>query len=173
MKKILMVGFVLSIMVCFAFAPMERQIVKAGTTVTLTFDPDGNVSLDVSPATFDFGVVYANTSESTGSTYFTLWNNGSTDNMSTTIEITTGATNFTIDEDSAPDGWDNYSLNLTGGTISGAGYWIHEGETIVLDDDLDVADDGQTFGLWLFISNITQNWSTDTIVCTLVGTVTY
>jgi len=170
MKKIFVIGLVLCIMVCLAFAPMERQVVKAGTTITITFDPYGNVSLDVSPATWPVGVIYANSSAASGITYFNIWNNGTVDNMSTTIQITTPATNFTLNDSAIPTGFDNYSLNLTGGSISGKSAWVDDDATIELDDDLDVVG-SDDFGFVLYISNITQNFSTDTIVCTLVGSI--
>ena len=168
MKKILMIGLVISILIGLAFVPSDKQSVKAGYTITITFDPDGNVSLDVSPATYAFGTLYANSSEGTTATYFTIWNNGSMDDMQTDLQINTSPAALTVDEDSVPAAMDNYALWLDKGTVSSAEAWCKESDWIELDSDLDTTGT-ETFGFTLYIYGISANHSQQTLVIDLTG----
>ena len=158
-------------MMLFAtFSPIPISIVKAATTDTIqiTFDPQGNISIDVSPANYNFSTFWSYSNESTTGTYFTMWNNGTVDNMITTIQITDSPASLTVDEDSAPVSDDNYALYLIGGDASGIDNWVLESTTIQLDSDLDRAGT-KTFGFTLYMSNITANHTWQSLNLTLTG----
>ena len=167
-----MIGAIVIMMLFATFSPIPISIVKAATTDTIeiTFDPQGNISIDVSPANYNFSTFWSYSNESTTGTYFTMWNNGTVDNMITTIQITDSPADLTVDEDSPPVADDNYALYLIGGDASGIDNWILESTTIQLDSDLDRAGT-KTFGFTLYMSNITANHTWQSLNLTLTGSV--
>jgi hypothetical protein len=170
-KKILTIALVISILSIASFSPISITVL-AGTTETITieFDPQGNISVDVNPETYNFSTFWSYSNESTTSTYFTLWNNGSVD-MQTDIQITTSPSALDVDESDVPTADDEYALYLIGGTASGINNWVQENATIQLDSLLDIAGT-ESFGFTLYMSNITSNHSWQTIVTTLTGSST-
>jgi len=168
-KKTLMIGLILVMLMIASFSPVTINVLAATTdTITIEFDPEGNISIDVSPGTYNFSTFWSNTSESTSGTYFTMWNNGTVDNMQTDIQITASPASLTIDEDSVPIADDNYALYLIGGTASGVNAWVRESTTIQLDSDLDRTGT-ETFGFTLYLSNITANHTWQSMTITLTG----
>jgi len=168
-KKILMIALVTSILSIASFSPISITVLAGTTdTITITFDPQGNISIDVSPETYDFSTFWSYSDESTGGTYFTLWNNGTVDNMQTDIQITTSPANLCVDYNNTPTADNYYGLNLTGGTATGINYWVQEDATIQLDSDLDRSGT-KTFGFTLYLSNITVDHAEQTLVVTLTG----
>ncbi len=171
-KKILIICLVIFTMVFATFAPISK-IVLAGTTdtVTLTFDPMGNVSIDIQPYSYAFGSVWANASKQTNNNYFTIWNNGSIDNCVVDAQVTTdalglnnavGATGTQTD--------DTYSLRIRRGTVTNSTY-ISEHYWAQVSSALDRGAAGsQNFGFRLTISNITSNITSQTVVVTFRGT---
>ena len=172
MKKTLMICIVVSMMLFATFSPIPISIVKAATTDTIqiTFDPQGNISIDVSPDNYNFSTFWSYSNQSTTGTYFTMWNNGTVDNMQTTIQITDSPPQLTIDETNVPTADDNYALYLIGGTVSGLDAWVLESTTIQLDSDLDRAGT-ETFGFTLYMSNITANHTWQSFNLTLTGSI--
>jgi hypothetical protein len=163
-KKILMIALVIVMMVFSTFTPISK-IVSAGSydTLTITFKGVGNVSLDVSRGSYNFTTMYAKTMKNTSATYFEIWNNGTVANMIIDVKITSGP-GLTVDEDSSPNGNDGYALRgITGGTIQYQP-WYKESDWVRLDDSL-AKGTPETFGLRLYISNLTANttWKTMTV----------
>ena len=169
-KKILMTALVISILSITSFSPVSITVLADTTdTITITFDPQGNISIDVSPESYNFSTFWSYSNESTTTAYFTLWNNGTVDNMLTDIQITANSPgDLTCDEDSIPTTDDYYALNLTGGTATGINHWVKESAAIQLDSDLDKSGT-KTFGFTLYLSNITANHSWQTLTVTLTG----
>lgn len=168
-KKILMICLILSMLVLTSITPVSITVRAATTdTITITFDPQGNISIDSSPVEYNFSTFWSYSNESTGINDFTVWNNGTVDNMQTDIQITASPASLTIDEDSAPVSDDNYALYLIGGTASGVNAWVKESTTIQLDSDLDRAGT-KTFGFTLYLSNITANHTWQEMTLTLTG----
>jgi len=84
------------------------------TSISVTFDPDATIYIDITPKTYDFGSVQAGQWEnSTGST-FTLYNNG-TIPIDTQIKTnaTTDSSQLTLDADGSPT-TDAYSFRTSG-----------------------------------------------------------
>ena len=168
-KKILMIALVTSILSIASFSPISITVLAGTTdTITITFDPQGNISLDVSPEVWNLSILWSYSNESTGGTYFTLWNNGTVDNMQTDIQITTSPADLYLDYNATPSADNYYGLNLTGGTASGINHWVQEGATIQLDSDIN-SGGSDTFGFTLYLSNITANHTWQTLVVTLTG----
>ena len=106
----LYVYVVTTLMICIALSP----VIMAATEdqITVTFDPDGQIDIDVSPETLAFGSVQADNSEESTQT-LTLYNNG-TLSMQTTCEtnVTTDEGNMECDGDGTPS-QDFFSLQFT------------------------------------------------------------
>ena len=164
-----MIGLVLFLMVFATCAPMSITV-WAGTTdtITLTFDPMGNISIEVAPESYDFGTIWASSGKPTASNYFTIWNNGTINNMDTDILITDDPDDLAVNETAPPGGVDYYSLLVLQGSVSAAP-WVKESDWSDLDSDIDMGGT-DNFGLCLYISNISQNWTQQTMVVTLMGT---
>ena len=114
-------------------------------------------------------VLWSDSNRSSSDTYFTLWNNGTVDNMQTTIQITTPPTDLFVQYNgTVPATDDYYGLKLTGGTISAINDWVEEDSAIQLDSDID-SSGSNTFGFTLYMSNITANHTWQTLVVTLTG----
>ena len=105
-------AFLVSAIVISAITPLVMAATE--DNVHITFDPDGQIDIDVSPASYDFGSSQANAwTNSTGS-YFTLYNNGTVP-MDTQIKsnATTDETTMTLNTAGNP-GLDEYSFNTSG-----------------------------------------------------------
>jgi hypothetical protein len=81
------------LVVTFILAAFTPHILAATTDdLIITFDPDGDIDIDVNISQYDFGSIQANTWTNTSGGTFTLYNNG-TVSMDTRIK-----TNATTDE---------------------------------------------------------------------------
>ena len=167
-RKILLICLVMSLVLLAPFAPTTITVFAATSdTITITFDPQGNISIDVDPGTYNFTQVWAYQNDSTTEHYFTMWNNGTTDGMLTEVRATTSPAGLSNDNNSVPDGDDEYALNVTQGTVEYT-LWVPEHTYVTLDTDLDRSGT-ETFGLNLYLSNITTNLTWQTLVLTLRG----
>lgn len=95
-KKVI-ISFFISLLVVIALTPAAL----AGTTdqVTITFDPAGFISIDVSPNALDFGTIIIGGSK-THASALTVYNNG-TSNMNTYV-TSSNATDMVCDNDGSP-----------------------------------------------------------------------
>ena len=159
----------LTIILMLFLAPMPiLEIVRAGNSITITFDPDSSFALDVSPSAYNLSTIYANSSESTGGATFTVWNNGTQGNMTTDIQITSGLASLSINESGDLLNDDTYAVYLIGGTISGVNNWVKQSTTIQLDNDIDMYG-SKTFGFTLYVSNLSSNYSWQSLTMTLTA----
>jgi hypothetical protein len=169
-KRILIILLVITMITFATFAPVSK-IVYAGTTdtITITFDPDGNSSIDISPNSYAFGSVWANASAQTNNNYFTIWNNGSGGDMVADAQVTTDAANLNNAIDATGTQTDDtYSLRIRRGAVSNSTY-ISEHYYAQVDSQLSKGSP-ENFGFRLTISNITSNITSQTVVVTFRGT---
>jgi hypothetical protein len=170
LKRILIILLVIIMITSATFAPISK-IVFAGTTdtVTLTFDPDGNSSIDVSPSSYAFGSVWANASKQTNNNYFTIWNNGSGGDMVVDACVTGNAADLANTATPTGTQTDNtYSLRIRKGAVSNSTY-ISNQYYAQVDSQL-VKGAPENFGLLLTVSNITSNITSQTVIVTFRGT---
>ena len=168
-KKILMIGLVIAMTIFATFAPISITVLAADSdTITITFNPAGNISIDVYPGSYNFSTIWAGSSKATTVTYFTVYNNGSIGNMVSSIEVTDDPENLAPDEDSPPTGNDAYALRVLAGSVSDTP-WVKESGWAQLDSDIDKGGSDQ-FGLRLYVSNLTQNFTWQHMVVTVRGT---
>jgi len=164
-KKIILVGLI-SAMLVSALTPIVMAVTEEG--ITITFDPSGNIDIDVSPNSYDFGTAGANDwTNSTGSA-FTLYNNGST-SMDTQIKTnaTTDSGEMTLDPDGTAIPADNYSLNTSG---LDANAWITTAYGADVDSALEALG-SKGFDLCLLLADISQDWTQQTTTVYFQGSI--
>lgn len=150
-----------STMLLAAFTP----IVMAATTddLIITFNPDGDIDIDVNMSSYNFSSVLANTwSNTTGGT-FTLYNNG-TVAMDTRIKTnaTTDETDMSLNATGTAPQQDEYAIYIEG--LDNPQY-LESSYNLYLDSAL-LPQDSKTFDVCLRIGlNLSANhsWQTTTI----------
>ena len=157
-------GILITFIILAGFTPLVWAATE--DTVIITFDPDGNIDIDISYSSYNYSTVYANTWANTSGGYFTLYNNGSVP-MDTEIK-----TNSTTD----PVGSGQMSLNATGVPPSTDEYAIYIEDLdfpgylttaygVDFDQGLNPLD-SKTFDICLLLGvNLSANhsWQTSTI----------
>ncbi len=151
-KKILF-AWLVSMLWLSVLTPM---VLADETSISVTFDPDGGIDIDVSPKTNAFGSVQAGSYKKTAASYFTLYNNGTVP-MDTQFKsnATTDSMELALDNDGSP-AVDSYSLQTIG--LSADGY-ITNAYAAALDSAL-AADGTQGFDLNLTMgTTLTTNFT--------------
>jgi hypothetical protein len=156
------IGF--AILVSFVMLAATMPMVLAATvdTVIITFDPDGDIDIDVNLSDYNFSSVVASIwSNTTGGT-FTLYNNGT---IPMDTEIRTNAStdegDMDLNESDVPPGMDEYAIYIQGLDFEN---YVNSSYTIEFDQGLDPSD-SKTFDICLLLGNISTNhsWQTTTI----------
>ena len=161
-KKIAIIALIITIMFFTNFTPMSK-IVSADDTVDIYFQITGNMTIEVSPASYNFTQVYANSSKSTATNTFTIWNNGTVDNLTIDAIIAYAGT-LTISESAPPTLTDSYALQGLTGTVDSTP-WYKESGYAIIDNDL-ARGTPEYFGLKLYAGNITANTAWETLTIT-------
>jgi hypothetical protein len=156
------IGFTL--FVSFIILGTTSPLVLAATedTVIITFDPDGDIDIDVNLSYYNFSnVVSGIWSNTTGGT-FTLYNNG-TIPMDTEIRsnASTDEGDMDLNESDVPPGMDEYAIYIAGLDTEN---YVNSSYTIEFDQGLNPSD-SKTFDICLLLGNISTNhsWQTTTI----------
>ncbi len=135
--------------------------------VIITFDPDGDIDIDVSLASYNFSSVLANEWANTTGSSFTLYNNG-TVTMDTRIKTnaTTDEGNMTLDAVGTPS-QDEYSIMTNGLDSDGFLDSSYSGDY----DSALSPNDSKGFDICLLIgTNLSTNHSWQTTTITFQGT---
>ena len=135
-------------------------------SISITFNPSGNIDLDISPQSADVGVVGAGSSAGTAANYFTLYNNG-TVGMDTQIEAnsTTDSGNLTLDGDGSP-GLDYFSLYVTGNCPN---QYI---SSTPANWKQDLAPGGsETFGITVYLGQISMDYGQEKVTINVTGSI--
>jgi hypothetical protein len=155
-KKIYVI-LVTSIFVA-AFTPLV--LAASEDSVVITFDPNGDIDIDISLASYAFGSIYANQwSNTTGGT-FTLYNNG-TVAMDTQIKTnaTTDSAQMSLNASGVPPGTDKYAIYISGLDV---GNYLTTAYSLEFDQGLLPAD-SKTFDICLRLgTNLSANFTTQT-----------
>lgn len=156
------IGF--SILVSFIMLAATIPMVLGATvdTVIITFDPEGDIDIDVNLSYYNFSSVVAGIwSNTTGGT-FTLYNNG-TIPMDTEIRsnASTDEGDMDLNESGVPPDMDEYAIYIEGLDFEN---YVNSSYTIEFDQGLDPID-VKTFDICLLLGNISTNhsWQTTTI----------
>ena len=153
-----------SILVSLILLASASPLVLAATedTVIITFDPDGDIDIDVNLSYYNFSSVVAGIwSNTTGGT-FTLYNNGT---IPMDTEIRTNASTDEGDMDLNQSGiapqMDEYAIYIIGLDFEN---YVNSSYTIEFDQGL-LPNDSKTFDIGLLLGNISANhtWQTTTI----------
>lgn len=168
-KLYVYVYVVVALMICIALSPVI--IAATEDEITVTFDPDGQIDLDISPGILNFGSVQAENSEESIQT-ITLYNNG-TLAMQTTCEtnVTTEVGNMECDGDGTP-GLDFFSFQLTSTSMDGNNAYIsnNTGSPTTLDNSMNPSG-SDTFKITIYIGSLSANHTTQTTTVNFTGTI--
>jgi hypothetical protein len=155
-KKIYVV-LVTSIIIA-AFTPLV--LAASEDSVVITFDPNGDIDIDVSLASYAFGGVNSNSWRNTTGGTFTLYNNG-TVAMDTQIRTnaTTDSAQMSLNASGVPPGTDKYAIYIDGLDVEN---YVNSSYTIEFDQGLLPAD-SKTFDICLRLgTNLSANFTTQT-----------
>ena len=154
-------GILVIILIIAGFTPLVWAATE--DTVIITFDPEGNINIDVSYTSYNYSTVPANTWKNTTGGYFTLYNNGTVP-MTTQIKTnaTTDQANMALNASGVPPTTDQYAIYIE--DVDSPDYltavYAH-----VFDQNL-ASHDSKAFDICLFIGvNLSANhsWQTTTI----------
>ena len=156
------------VMIIAGFTPLVWAATE--DTVIITFDPEGNIAIDISYLSYNFSNVSAGTWANTTGEYFTLYNNGSVP-MTTEINTTdkTQEGNMSLNESGVPPGTDEYAIYIE--DLSPPGGYLNT-SYIVFDQGLNPLD-SKTFDICLLLGvNLSANFSWQTTTITFRGSPT-
>ena len=164
MKRKIVIG-IIPLVIIATISP----IIMATTedAVIITFDPDGDIDIDVSPVNYSFGsIISGSWSNTTGNT-FTLYNNGT---IYMDVRIKTNATtdegNLTLDPDGNP-GIDFFSIETSGFDIDD---YLPSSYGTTFDENLSPGGN-KAFDLHLNIGIISANHSQQTTTIYFQGSI--
>jgi len=148
-------------------------LAKHEDTLVITFDPNADIDIDVSNATYDFGTVLSDVWTNTTGEYFTLYNNG-TIAMDTAINCSniTQEGNMSLNTSAQAPQQDEFAIYIQDLTTEG---YLNESLTppnayhTYFDQDL-APSGSKTFDICLLIGvNISANHSSQTTTITFRG----
>jgi hypothetical protein len=147
---------------------LTPMVLAVNTKISVTFDPNGTVILDVRPYTWAAGVVLAGQAKLSGAADFTVWNNG-TVTMTIYLQTNDTADSAGMDYVAGAPGANQFALNTTGFTTSNT--WIPVGAYSQAYHNLAGGSTSKTFGLRVQIgATLTTNYSTQRIEIRFQGT---
>ena len=154
-------GILVTLIILAGFTPLVWAATE--DTVIITFDPDGNIDIDISYSSYNFSSVSTNTWANTTGGYFTLYNNGSVP-MDTEIKTnaTTDETDMSLNATDVPPSTDEYAIYIEDLDFPG---YLTTAYGTDFDQTLNPLD-SKTFDICLLIGvNLTANfsWQTTTI----------
>jgi len=154
-------------------ATVPLVLAKTQDTLVITFDPNGDIDIDVNNATHAFGIVLANTWSNTTGGYLTLYNNG-TVNMNTAINCSnvTQEGDMSLNLSTSAPQQDEYAVYIDGLTVSG---YLNQSLTTTAYHSAfqtnQAPNDPKTFDVCLLIGvNLSANHTTQTTTLYFYGT---
>ena len=170
MKRIFLIELIVVMLMIAITSPTMVEVGKAATitdTVVVTFNPKGNLTIEVFPATWSAGELYVNQSATTSTTNFTAYNNGTVTWATLWVHAATGQDMTLV---ASSPGSDEFMM-LVNGTGTDITTWteIHTNRTL----ETSVATDAsENFGLNITMGTVfTSDWDeqTSTVTLTAVG----
>ena len=159
-KKIVL-AVLISMMWITTLTPM---VLAVNTKISVTFDPNGTVTLDVWPNSWAVGVIMAGTNYASAAAAFTVWDNGT---ISMYVQLQTNSTSDPVGSGmtytAGAPGSNAFALNTTGFTTTNTyipvGSW-----TTYHTLDATAGVDSKTFGLKITIGGtLTTNYTSQKI----------
>jgi hypothetical protein len=156
------IGF--SLLISFIMLAATTPIVFAATedTVIITFNPTGDIDIDVNISHYNFSNVVAGIWTNTTGGTFTLYNNGT---IPMDTEIRTNAStdegDMNLNQSGVAPNVDEYAIYIEGLDFEN---YLNSSYTIEFDQSLDPSD-SKTFDMCLLLGNISANhsWQTTTV----------
>jgi len=137
-------------------------------TLVISFDPEGDIDIDVNNATYNFSTIDANTQEATTGNWFTLYNNG-TIAMDTQVNCsnTTDTRQMVLNESGVAPTQDQYAIYIYDLDTPA---WLNQTLSVEHDTSLNPNDNKQ-FDIALLIGdNLSSNWSWQEVTLWFRGT---
>jgi len=153
LEKYFLIGLVIMLVIT-AFMPQHIVLGDgASDTLQITFDPSGAVNGNVSPESYDFGGITFETNE-TSTAQFTLYNNGTIPMSAVARQNqTTDTGDMTCNGAGGALAQNEYSINITDGTVSNDGDYINDVGDSTIESSLDGAGSTETFYLMLHLGD--------------------
>jgi hypothetical protein len=131
--------------------------------VVISFNPYGDIDIDVDHTTYNFTTIYAATTKDSGASEFTLYNNGTID-MDTDINCSATSENMHLNETTSAPQTDEYAIYVNT-TLTNPNWLNHTYETMQADYDTSLSpNDNKAFGMTLRIgTNLSANHSWQTV----------
>jgi len=169
MKKLWLIELIVVMLIVAITSPTIVEVGKAANatdTVSVTFTPSGNLTIDVGPVGWAAGSLYASESASTTPTYFTAYNNGTVTWATLYIKAAT-ASDMTLVA-SFTGSADEFMMYVNGtGTDITTWTEIHTNQTL---ETAVTPTSTETFGLKITMdSAFTDDWSLQTSVVSLTA----
>ena len=155
-------------MIFAAFTPLVMAATE--DDLIITFDPDGDIDIDVNISQYDFGSVQANTWTNTTGGTFTLYNNG-TVAMDTRVKsnATTDEGDMSLNATGVAPVQDEYAIKITGLDFE---RFAETAYNLDFDQQL-LPQDSKTFDVCLRIGvNLSANHTTQTTTISFEGSQT-
>lgn len=157
-------GILVIVMILAGFTPLVLAATE--DTVIITFDPEGNIDIDISYASYNYSSVNANSWKNTTGGYFTLYNNGSVP-MDTQIKTNSttdpvGSGEMSLNASGIPPSTDEYAIYIEDLDFPG---YLTTAYVVEFDQSLNPLD-SKTFDICLLLgTNLSANfsWQTTTI----------
>jgi len=168
LKKIFLIELIVVMLMIAITSPTIVEVGKAvSDTVVITFNPAGNLTLEVFPATWNVGEMYVNQTIKTSVTNYTAYNNGSVEWATLFIHGATASDMTLVSSFTASS--DEFMLFVNGTTTISTWTEIHTNQTL----ESSVAPAAtETFGLNITMDSVfTSDWAgqSSTITLTAVG----
>jgi hypothetical protein len=155
-------------MIIAAFTPLVMA--ASEDDLIITFDPDGDIDIDVNISQYDFSSVQANTWTNTTGGTFTLYNNG-TVAMDTRIKTnaTTEEGAMSLNATGVAPSQDQYAIKISGLDFE---RYLESAYNLDFDQQL-LPQDSKTFDVCLRIGvNLSANHTTQTTTISFEGSQT-
>ena len=153
--------FLISMMLLAVSTPLVIAVTE--DDLIITFDPDGDIDIDVNLTSYNFSSITVNQAKNTTGGTFTLYNNG-TVSMDTQIKTnaSTDENDLNLNASGTPPGQDEYALSIEGLDVDG---YLTSSYGLEFDQAL-APSTSKTFDVGLLLgSSLSANhsWQTTTI----------
>ena len=160
-KKIFLIELIAIMLMLAITSPTIVEVGKAITdTITVTFNPEGNLTIDVSPNSWNAGSLYTDQSANTTTTYFTAYNNGTVTWATLYIKAASSADMTLV---SAFTGASDEFIIYANGSATDLTTWTEINTNQTLETSVSSGGGSETFGLKITMDSVfSSDWAQQT-----------
>jgi len=161
-----LVVIILTIFILSAFSPFVVAVTE--DNLIITFDPDGDIDIDINLASYNLSSSVAGTWTNTTGGTFTLYNNGTVP-MDTQIKTntTTDTADMSLNASGVPPAQDEYAIYIKDLDIAN---FLTDAYALEFDQGLN-PNDSNTFDICLLLGNLSANHSLQTTTISFQGSI--